>query len=207
MAYSKQCVLLDFDGVVLRSPAASALIRDRCELYLSARTGITNKATLRNLNESLYTTHGHTAIGLGRMMHQKMSVCAFNETVYDNIDYSSLRDRMHDTDFDKALIDSLCAEHENVYIFSNARADWVYNICSAFSYNLNLVNARVLDVSDYFLKPDPAAYDLAETVVGQQTGIIFIDDTPMNIRAAPGHWHTRHFCRHGSSALSKQSRA
>lgn len=180
-------LLLDFDGVVLRSPATSRLISSRCIKYVSMKTGVTDEVKARRLNEHLYTRYGHTVLGLQGVGFQNCSLEDFNAFVYDNIDYRHLiRHIDNDSNFFGKDIDRLCASgFYDVFIFSNARQDWVYGICSALNYPIHKRCRGVLDVSDYFLKPQPSAYQLAhdmiEPSVKAGSNVVFVDDSMLNI--------------------------
>ncbi len=193
-AASRKIILLDFDGVVLCSPAADKFIRQRCERFVSCYTGIRNERTIKKLNTFLYKKHGHTVAGLKQMTKKRISLYSFNEAIYDNIDYCELRANMKRNEFNVKLLENAQRDYDDVYIFSNARSDWVYNICSSFGHKLD---ARVLDVSDYFLKPDKSAYKLVETMVEPYKSLVYIDDSAVNINAAPEHWTKLHYTPKG----------
>lgn len=191
---TRKTILLDFDGVVLCSPTADKFIRQRCERFVSTYTGIRNEVTLRKLNTFLYTKHGHTVAGLNKLTNRRISLYSFNEAIYDNIDYCDLRAKMSKNEFNVKLLENAQRDYDNVYIFSNARSDWVYNVCSSFGHKLS---ARVLDVSDYFLKPDKSAYKLVDTIVEPYESLVYIDDSIVNINAAPDHWTKLHYTSKG----------
>lgn len=121
-------VLLDFDGVILRHPRASELIRDRCERYVSNMTSChPTSSAARQLNRALYTTYGHTMYGLYRLGYSA-SLQRFNSYVYGAINYDAL---MADSaELHKAIMADLydLSKHHDTYIFSNAPVTWCLEI-------------------------------------------------------------------------------
>lgn len=181
----KRALLLDFDGVVFKSAYATNVIRKRCELFVQAHTRCNARA--RELNQVFYKEYGHTLLGLNKHLETKTSLYEFNAFLYDNIDYQDLGANMQDTSFDARLMDQGSCDYD-LFVFTNARRDWVYNICSLYGYKLK---CEVLDVSDYFLKPQLESYALAEEMISsaKYESILFIDDSPVNITHAPRSWN------------------
>ena len=180
-----RALLLDFDGVVFKSKRASSIIQKRCELYVQAQ--VMHPEYAKELNSIFYHEHGHTLLGMNAYLENKKSVYDFNSFVYDNIDYYDLKHNLDEDDFDVEMLDR-CKKNFDCYLFSNAPRSWVSNICKLYGYSLK--HQKVLDVSDYYLKPDLDAYLLAEEIIGpdRYDSIVFIDDSEMNIARAPRSW-------------------
>ena len=179
-------MLLDFDGVVFRSKPANKLLQTRCENFVRAHVHYPDCAP--KLNTMFYYEHGHTLIGLNNCLQTKRTVDNFNSFVYDDIDYYSLCKELSENEFNKDLLDTCNAKYD-CYLFSNARRDWITNICNLYGYSLK--NQKILDVSNYFLKPEFEAYQLAEEFMGSEKydTITFVDDSELNIKNAPRAWN------------------
>lgn len=178
----KTPLLLDFDGVVLRSHAANKLVGARCRNYMGMYMGIRDPVQKRKVNQLLYKSHGHTLLGL-QALGYRCNVFDFNEYVYSNIDYKNLAQGVLDGEFSRVELDALAEEFE-VFIFSNARSDWVYGVCRELDYDIS-GKCRVLDVGDYYLKPEQSAYKLALDMVRDWVPngkpVMFVDDSLLNI--------------------------
>lgn len=199
----KPTVLLDYDGVVLRHPRASRLIRKRCERYTAMLTGgRAGSNAVRDLNHAVYTTFGHTHVGLRRLGYPS-DIVSFNAQVYGDIDYNALFENTEDDVLEanvKVLKDVLrLAESYEVKIFSNAPREWCVETMRQVDMSggaaLAHMQSNFIDLSTTGLvKPDIRAYVAAEIALSWSScasdgDIYFVDDALVNIApvfARPG---------------------
>lgn len=190
----KPIVLLDYDGVVLRHPRASRLIRRRCERYTATQTGCRpGSNAARDLNRALYTTYGHTHVGLRRLGYPSDIAC-FNAQVYDGIDYKTLFENTEDDVMEantKMLKALMClTDSYNVKIFSNAPREWCVETMRQMDSSPNgaalaHLQSNFIDLAG-LVKPDIRAYVAAEIALSWSASasdgdIYFVDDSLVNI--------------------------
>ena len=92
---SIKSLLLDIDGVVLRSPLLLAHVQDNCVKYVASK--LPEAKNPRDVNRVLYMTHGHTARGLSKAF--QIDTSDFNEKVYDKRLLDHLAEVIYGTEF------------------------------------------------------------------------------------------------------------
>jgi FMN phosphatase YigB (HAD superfamily) len=195
LSHRRAAVLLDFDGVVLKSKVIDRVIVDRCVDFVAKMTGC-SAARARTINRNAYASAGHTALGLHALGYGNGSLqCMldeFNEHVYDGIRPADLVRKATDEEFDAvgmiALAASCNMRDVPVFIFSNAPQQWVRGITGAFGFDLDAWNVGVLSACRSQVKPSIQAYAAAEKELSRalQTPatcvrVIFVDDKMTNV--------------------------
>lgn len=175
---TKACkVLIDYDGVVLRSPKAASLVGARCTRFVSKTTGVLNNDAAQLLNKHMYQTHGHTLHGL-RHMGYDVDTDDFNKHVYKNMPYRALD--IKEDEIDLAGLLAISRDYET-YIFSSAPNDWVVNTMASMGSlgTKTLDNIRFLPRPVSHLKPDIRAYCEVEDVLRdpQESEFVMINNT------------------------------
>lgn len=180
-----KAILIDYDGVVLRSPKVSKVITKRCEDLVGKIANRHNIEEKRLMNKHLYRSFGHTAIGL-RACGFKISNIEFNNYIYNNINYHSINNLISENDFDleglKCVIDKY---KNNTYIFSNAPRSWIEGTMQKTQTGKKLLEqVNIIDSIDE-LKPDYRAYIKASDNIGRKPNeICIIDDSLTNVYEA-----------------------
>ena len=182
-----QKVLVDYDGVVLRSSSAGQLIGRRCAEFTKKVVGLGDVDKAAVVNAGLYRHYGHTVIGL-RSLGYDVSVRDFNKAVYSGINYDQLGLGEHD--FDMSGLLKMYKLYPESWIFSSAPDDWIIGTLGVTGIGRKLLDririARPSDVE--VLKPDVRAFSNCgiEGINGEGgiDKITLIDDNLMNVQSA-----------------------
>lgn len=171
-------LLFDYDGVILRSYVASKTISRRCTKFVADVVGVRNLHQAEVLNRGLYTSYGHTALGL-RALGYDISIKDFNKQVYKNIDYNELG--ICEADFDIPQN----TKNEPLYIFSSAPDEWIIGTLGAIGVSRNILDkiCIIRSTDQELLKPDIKVFcDISSQYGGSE--YILIDDSFLNISNA-----------------------
>lgn len=166
-------LLLDFDGVIIKKHPLFAHVNARCKSYIGKYTNIRNPDKVREINDQLYASSGHTLLGL-----QKLGYSAtrqdFNRHVYDFLDYSCLGNLSKETTDLKNLL-QLCKKNNiSVRVFSNSPEIWVHSFLRAMQCS------QVPVLATNSLKPEESCYTEVENMF-QNSEIYFVDDKIVNL--------------------------
>ena len=180
-----QCMLIDFDGVILRNHISSKFIINRCDNYVQIKLN-THARHSKFVNENLYGTTGHTLHGLHKLGHNQYSVKDFNDYVYGDIQYPSMFKDIrttHAQDIQQFInLNEWCKKNETkLFIFSNAPDEWCNNICKLMSPKLDDIETTNLMLKNHFLKPNQDAYTVLDYHLKRYKKIINIDDKLINL--------------------------
>jgi FMN phosphatase YigB (HAD superfamily) len=197
----KRAVLLDVDGVILRSPRPLARVANNCSKYVAQKLGVTAPNAER-VNKVLYKSFGHTLLGLRQMYGIRATTLDFANEVYDAETMAELKLAVRsDPDFEchAAAARALFIRCQNadvpVYLFSNAPSLWCATV--AHMKDLDIFGFREENIigCGMALKPEHEAYARAEKIVGDADEIIFVDDSLSNITPVLGRkrWKPVHF--------------
>lgn len=159
--------LYDFDGVLFKHPKASWYVSQRASAFVHKTLMLPGKQVTpysELINKQLYTSHGHTVLGLRRMGY-KVSMTEFNDFVYTDMPYSAYEEKQNWDIFDK----------DNVYIFSNAPSYFCNKIAKR-----DLPNIRDIINDNDTLKPEHSIYKKISHVF-PDSKVYFVDDSFMNI--------------------------
>lgn len=187
---TRNIVLVDFDGVILRNSSASSYIAKKANKYVARTCQLRHdRKSVEQLNKQLYTAYGHTVIGL-KHHGVDTSLRSFNQVVYENFmdrkdlkmtekelkDWSLFRRRMNDLDLE-------------VKFFSNASSIWIRHFLEDDHRGLFDIQTKVESymhtpmVYDTLLKPQKAVYDIITSMFDHQCKFYFIDDKLNNFQA------------------------
>ena len=180
-------LLLDYDGVILRSSAARKFQCDRSAAFMHHVTGMSLESCIK-LNSAYYRHYGHTTNLINAMFRQRLTLREYNDFVFDDAAMAQL-------ELEPSVQPQLAKLHEferqaKAYdvawsIFTNAPSKWV-TATGGFGH---IVSAEH-DIT--MLKPAPEAYARVEKLFQDVTVFVFIDDDKENILAAKkrGNWKT-----------------
>lgn len=177
----KPQVLLDFDGVLLRSKKAANIIKKGCASYVGTKMNSCSSEQATAMNAYLYNNFGHTVIGL-KALGYASSLEEFNDYIYNTIDYHDIYEDINKMGaFDVSGLEYLLDTSDGVYIFSNAPYTWVYNIMNACCPNDILNKTKYYDTLNC-LKPNLNLYNEVYTKLSRsdEEQLIFIDDSIKN---------------------------
>jgi FMN phosphatase YigB (HAD superfamily) len=197
----KRAIVLDVDGVILRSPKPLAKVAQNCCTYVSHKLNMAPREAVR-VNKVLYSEFGHTLLGLNRVYAVRATPLEFTNHVYDMDTLTELAAAHHtDPDFEshaaaaRDLFQKCKEEKIPIYLFSNAPALW----CIAVAYmkglhKLGFKEEHVIGCGD-MLKPEPAIYERVESVLSNVEEILYVDDSLKNIVPTLGRprWRPVHF--------------
>jgi hypothetical protein len=185
----RKVLLLDFDGVVVNSEYANAYVYDRILDYMQKVTGIFDKASVTKLNKELYTTYGHTLIGLQQMGYV-VDIHDFNQYVYGESKKNSRLALTQSETFDMCSLMMQCVAHDfDLMLFSNAHNDW---LTTFVQWNPTLFDLQDNIITKHgVLKPTKESYTITDKYLRNKsyTDIYFVDDKSDNIHAAPNTWN------------------
>lgn len=184
---SKVHVLIDYDGVVLRSQTLSKVVSKRCERFVRNVTGIHEASKLHNLNKALYTTYGHTVHGL-RSLGFDVETIDFNKSVYGGLNLSNFY--INDHDIDVWGLTAMLDEYPESYIYSNAPTRWIVDTMSHNPEAKRLLSRiKIIESTDgELLKPDIRSYcNIIDNCLSPSTDrdiTFFVDDSLLNVQSA-----------------------
>lgn len=165
----KRVYLLDFDGVLYKNPKAMSYVANRSSAYVHKKMKLVGAAPTHSsdtINKGLYTTYGHTVIGL-RKLGYDASTEEYNEFVYDDMPYAAFQDPWLES-----------REWPNhTYVFSNAPSHYCNRIT-----NRKLPNIRDIIGDHITLKPQKKIYDTITRHFDDRTIIHFVDDSMVNFK-------------------------
>lgn len=178
------CILLDFDGVILKNNKVDAYITKKSIEHVSVSRKISlDHAT--KLNKKLYPKLGHTSLINTDIHSVSKSIKEYNNYVFDNLDYSKIDEML--TKNDKSYIQKIF-EIQNEYsiplgIFTNAPLSWCESILTLCDIDIyKQFDEQFLFTSDKsFVKPLQISYDTVEKYTDNKH-LFFIDDKKNNIK-------------------------
>lgn len=202
---AKARILVDYDGVVLRSHTASKFISRQCEEYVCKVTGLSIYEQVRTLNQGLYKTFGHTVLGL-RALGYNVSLRDFNKFVYDKIEYANLG--IQDYEIDTVGLQMLMREHgDAIHIFSNAPPQWIIGTLASTPNGRKLVDKVniVKPLDEETLKPEILSYFEVSKIFKDldNTQLYLVDDAFSNVQGAVlvGGWKGLWYAGDSTSAF------
>lgn len=175
-------LFLDFDGVVLKNHPAHKHIAQRCSSFVNKYVPFYNPLKAVDLNKCLYTTYGHTLVGL-RNININVSAQEFNTAVYDYFPYTKyFKDikttHAQDITNTKKLLLQCQEMNTPVYIFSNSPDEWCTTIIEFMG--LSLPPSVSLICADH-LKPETECYSKIEDAFNNHN-FVFVDDSFINFK-------------------------
>ena len=180
-------LLLDYDGVILRSTAARKFQNERSAAFMHHVTGMSMESCVK-LNSAYYRHYGHTTNLINAMFRQSVTLREYNDFVFDDAAMAKLElEPSVAPQLEKLQEFERQASQYGVAwsIFTNAPSKWV----TATGGSGHIVSAEH-DIT--MLKPAPEAYARIEKLFENVTVFVFIDDDEKNILAADrrGNWKT-----------------
>lgn len=190
---------LDFDGVIFKNHRANTLVATKCQNYLAHNLGknVRNPIKIREINQHLYKSHGHTVLGMHKI-GIPVDLTEFNRYVYDSIPYTTLFRDLQDTHVNdissfKSLLQYCKSNGIQVLIFSNAPDTWCFNIMHYMGINIDmLIDGSLGNITSKYLKPTFQCFDLVTKYIGHTNNeVTFVDDTFMNFKHTLDldNWH------------------
>lgn len=170
-------LLLDFDGVIIRSHRIHRMIGKKCQAF-------TMKHTRRDVNKELYDSTGHTLLGLQKIVQPNISLKEFNRVIYHDIDYVAYLDNIQQEQKDHIHTVRELLKHTKdnkipTYLFSNA-PDYY---CDAVSKQMKV--PFIPYIPQHHLKPEPQAYKTIEIALQEADKFVFVDDKLINLVNTP----------------------
>lgn len=163
--WAMKVTLVDFDGVLFRNPKAMWYVSKRSSQFVHKTLRLPGRHAgpmSENINRSLYTAYGHTALGLQKLGYP-VTLGEYNEFVYDNMPYQAFK-----------MTEALPALPVDCYVFSNAPLDYCEKIAGTPLRSVSDVLGK-----PHNLKPLRSVFDEVDNVFpGHQ--IFFVDDSMIN---------------------------
>lgn len=168
-------LLLDIDGVLIRSKDIMRHMRSNCARYV--HTKLPNCRNPAKTSDLLYLKYGHTARGLTKGFHVDTS--DFNEKVFDRELISHLWEilgtRRHQ--LEAREIHELHRRGWNVTLFTNAPIRWATPVARSIGEFVG-IKCPGDNLNEAFLKPEAGAY----TEFSGNGRYVFVDDTAKNLK-------------------------
>ena len=196
---SSKALLLDVDGVMMRHPRVLHRVAHQVTRYIQTKTPkVHNTLEATELNKMLYSTFGHTHIGLRELYGTRApSRNDFNKFVYDKdvLNYLAIHDNTEQikesADQVRMLLDYAISSNIPCYVFSNAPDAWCNIVLEMLLVSTMIPKSNRFtcdhDVfEDRLFKPDTKLYKNVATFV-QQTHhdrdmqMVFVDDSLSNL--------------------------
>lgn len=196
---NSRALLLDVDGVLLHQPRVMTRISYKvCSFVHKTVPRVNNLMQAMDVNTMLYTSFGHTHIGLQKLYGKSApSLKEFNAYVYDDEILHYLSIHQNDEIFKRRakqvqlLLTKASQYGIPCYIFSNAPDVWcdqvIDMLCAgAFIPEANRLSSSHPVFEENLLKPDAKLYKNVATYI-QQTHhdkdmeIMFVDDSLINL--------------------------
>lgn len=179
----KKAVLLDVDGVVMRSRAVASVVSAKCAQFVGRKLNV-SEAEAQRINRALYTKHGHTLLGLHKECGIYVTQAEFVKHVYDIETFRVLRDQpIVEPQFYN--ICTWCADKGiPLWLFSNAPRVWSMSVIVLNDIPVE-IQPNILDL-DGHLKPEPEVYRHVEETVPADK-LIFVDDSAANLAPIEGN--------------------
>lgn len=178
------CILLDFDGVILKNRHIDAYITKKSIEHVSISRKISLDHAMK-LNSKLYPKLGHTSLINSDMCSVSKSIKDYNNYVFDNLNYSTI-DTMLD-DYNKNYIHNIFEIKNDksvpLGIFTNAPLSWCESILMLCDIDINeeFDENYIFTSDNSFVKPLQISYDTVEKNIDNKK-IYFIDDKKTNIQ-------------------------
>ena len=175
-------LLLDFDGVILRNKIIERKISKSIDKYCGDILKIKNKKLSKKVNKELYSSSGHSLLGLRKMGVPK-DLKEFNEKIY-NIDYKELFCEITDNnikDIQKIIELKIFCQFYNISlkIWSNSPLIWCKNFINYMTSDLEGIEIINNHNCKYLLKPEKDSYEYIENRERSNV-IFFVDDKLSN---------------------------
>lgn len=182
-------LLLDFDGVLLRKHPIYESVSVRCQSYAQKFIPLRNPVKIKQTNQELYESYGHTMLGL-RALGYPVELSDFNHQVYSNIDLKSLINvrETHKQDIEaiKTMLSTVRDAGIEYRLFTNAPDIW----CQTILQHMGLDAIEKANIAS-FLKPEQASYERIEKMFPNERHFIFVDDKLVNLKGVMKRptWH------------------
>ena len=194
-------LLIDLDGVVLRSPRLTRHIADRATNHVRRQVGLKTYQNAKHMNDKLYATYGHTWLGLskmgsdhrGRPTDMYGTLEDYHRFVYDDTTLSMAHEVLCGPE-GRALRTSLAplmdvmAMGVSVYLFTNAPAVWAKLATETLGLD---IPKEAWWTGEKGLKPECDTYDAVHAWLASrermEDPLLFIDDTLGHLRPVMHH--------------------
>lgn len=160
--------LVDFDGVILKNPRASAYISRKVSSYVKYtlnKSGIEpKKELLERFNNELYTGYGHTLLGM-KSIGLNTSLKEFNEYIYGDVnDYKYLKMTDSEQKSWENFVERMRKKNISIKLFSNSNIKWMSHFIGydgeMMEYSKCIDAYKEFPIYNRCLKPQRTIYDL-----------------------------------------------
>lgn len=226
-SYEPRVLMLDLDGVISRYPPADVEIKKQVIRFVQksmlTHLGQTVEFDYAEvINETLYTQHGHTLIGLAKELNINVSTHEFNQAVYTETVLNKIRHTFSKSAHHNAgaitrawdtrnLVERSHLSNQNIeaYIFTNSPTVWTEFVLDLLSLKdlfprenwITSDHPSIIDDDQRLFKPDHEIYDIASSIAHTKN-IIFVDDTLQNLFPVMHNWKTYFMDNHQKHSLN-----
>lgn len=197
-------LLLDVDGVIFNHPRALERVGKRItKVVHKMLPGKPTALEAHHINRRLYTSYGHTLLGLRAIYQNKIpSIAQFNKDIYnlETIEYLYAIRNSYEVEEKKiefmSVLEHASKKDVPVYLFSNAPIHWCQGIIDIMDMHDAVPQDNILSSShpvfqDTLLKPMPSLYSsvqdfLEHTYKNNELQICYVDDAWINIMPVIG---------------------
>lgn len=193
------CLLLDFDGVIINNKVINHNIANKSSLFLSEHTHIKPHQAIE-INKRNYRTFGHTLyltnyINKHKKNYKPLTIDDFNSYVYkEEFIHRTCMNHINSNDIELFVdwvnfINEIKGSNicDDVFIFSNAPKVWIQLTIeelekkSQIKMNIDDI-ISVPEEFDNTLKPDQYPYDSFTNTKAYKDKIFFVDDNETNLQ-------------------------
>lgn len=191
---ARKVLLLDYDGVMLVHPTLREYQARRSAVFVQRHTNMPLDRC-RFLNDTNYPKYGHTVNMINKMYQRNISLEEYNDFVFAKkhlMKLSKLLDKQaisHTKEFD-AVFKACEQDHIEYRVFTNAPATWVLHFSQLAKLTIDEENIIWPFDTDH-MKPSEVAYDDVEKQFEEGSTFLFVDDSPLNLKAVSSRkrWH------------------
>ena len=172
-------VLLDYDGVLLRSPTLARYQAAASARFVQRHTQL-SLATCHEVNAKFYRTYGHTVSLLRQMLKRNVSLEEYNDFVFSRARVRRLAPLLTRETVDHFQRFEGVLSAESWSVFTNAHATWVTETSRMCGLPVDEADV-IAPTSLEHLKPNPIAYERVEGLFPPDTRFVFADDSFENL--------------------------
>lgn len=176
-------LLLDYDGVILRSKRMTAFQFTQSVLFMKKNLPKVSPSECAYVNKSNYKKYGHTVLLMNNLYQCDVTLEDYNNYVFDSLAMKNLKiaieqDAVHHMRKFDYIVKECLANDVAVEIFTNAPETWVrHTACHNFLSDIPVIHPEG-DIAR--LKPAIEAYVDIEKDYPEST-FLFVDDSETNL--------------------------
>lgn len=180
---SKNLILFDFDGVLLKNKKINEYVVNKSIEYVEKRVNC-SKSRAKCINDNIYHKLGHTAKLFG---NHKKAVQDYNDFVFNEHTLNEVKKLLNEED-EKHFFNVIQMKKDFTYgIFTNTSSLWYTTILEHYNISNSFDSNYLFDSDNGLIKPNAVLYDSINQIVPYDFDIHFLDDNQLNIVPASSY--------------------